>query len=115
MPARIGPKRPFRVFLKEWREYDGLTQPTVGERFDPPVSKGQVSKWEKMASGGRIGAETVAAYADALGRRREQMFRPPPPKGQSLPKTLDDVAEEMGVRHDDVVTAIEIMARKRAS
>ena len=31
MPARIGPKKPFRLFIAEWREEKGLTQQQVAE------------------------------------------------------------------------------------
>ena len=35
MPPRIGPRLPVRVYLKEWREYHGLTQQQLG---DPTIS-----------------------------------------------------------------------------
>lgn len=70
MPAlRIGPKRPLRVFLAEHREarQPPLTQEQIGQRFHPPVEKGQISKWETAGRKGQISTAVVAEYAEALG------------------------------------------------
>ena len=80
--TRIGPKKPPRVFLKEWRLYLGLSLERVGLRFDPPIARAQVFKIEKAAASGRIGSETVAAFALAIGRKHKEMFSPPPAKGR---------------------------------
>jgi transcriptional regulator with XRE-family HTH domain len=108
--SRIGPKRPFRVYLREWREHLELTQEAVGNRFDPPVAKGQISKWEKAGATGRIGAETVAAYAEAINRKQILMYSPP--RAKAAPPTLDDLAEEWELTRDEAVRALRIASKK---
>lgn len=60
-PTRIGPKKPRKVFVAEWREHRGLTQKQLGERFNPPVTDVAVSRWE---TGKR--KPPLEALADAL-------------------------------------------------
>lgn len=62
MVARIGPKAPFRHYLKEWREYRGLTQQQLADRLD--TGKDQISRWESGKRG--MSAEVLAALAEAL-------------------------------------------------
>lgn len=76
MPPRIGPRKPIRVFLAEWRESLNLSQEQVGGRIEPPVDKGTVSRWEN-ALPGRLTLGVIAAYAEALGRHPTEMYRPP--------------------------------------
>lgn len=76
MPPRIGPRKPVRVFLAEWREDLGLSQQDVGNRIEPPVDKGTVSRWENAKPGG-LSLGVIAAYAEALGRSAAEMYRPP--------------------------------------
>lgn len=109
---RIGPRRPFRVFLREWREYLDLTQETVGNRFDPPVDRGQISKIETKARTGHIGNETVAAYAEALNRPIVDMYGHPPAKEQPERKSLDEIATELDLEYEDAVRAMRILSRK---
>jgi transcriptional regulator with XRE-family HTH domain len=73
MIARIGPKRPRRQYLRQWRELRGLTQEQVAERLD--TSKGQVSRWE---SGGRgMSAGVIEALEEALQLEPGDIFRDP--------------------------------------
>jgi transcriptional regulator with XRE-family HTH domain len=73
MVARIGSKRPFRVFLREWRDYRGLTQEQVADRIG--TTKSSVSRWE---SSNRVPTLTVmAAYAEALDIELFQIFHDP--------------------------------------
>ncbi|WP_410052672.1 helix-turn-helix domain-containing protein, partial [Bradyrhizobium sp. SZCCHNR1064] len=34
MPPRIGPRKPVRLFLAEWREKRGLTQQQLADRLE---------------------------------------------------------------------------------
>lgn len=74
---RIGPRRPPRIFLKEWRDHVDITLERLGERFDPPIAKATVQRIEKRRDP-KVGV--VAAFAEALGRRFDEMFHLPPPK-----------------------------------
>lgn len=73
MVTRIGPRRPFRHYLREWREYRELTQQQLADRVG--TGKDQISRWE---SGGRtMSANVIAALADALQLEPRDLFRDP--------------------------------------
>ena len=110
MPPRIGPKRPVRVFLAQHREAAGLTQQQLGERIDPPVDKGTVSRWE-AAQPGRLTLGVIAAFAETLGKRADEMYRPP----QDGP-SLDALAAPLEQKDREVAAdLISRLARRRAS
>lgn len=73
MVTRIGPKKPFRHFLKAWRLALGLTQETLAERLG--TSKGQISNWENYKKD--MTANVVAALAEALNIEPSDIFRDP--------------------------------------
>lgn len=62
MVARIGPRRPFRQYLKEWREKRSLTQQQLADRLE--TGKDQISRWESGKRG--MSAEVIAALCEAL-------------------------------------------------
>jgi transcriptional regulator with XRE-family HTH domain len=108
MPARIGPKKPVRIFLREWREHLGLTQDRLGARIGTDgVDKGTISRWE---SADRVPtSEVMAAYAEALGVPVPHLYRLPS-SGQSL----DELAA--GLSPQDIQKVIRIIEKfKRAS
>jgi len=73
MVTRIGPKRPFRLYIAEWREKAGLTQEQLAERVG--TSKASISRWE---TGERDPtAKVLAAIAYALDREVADLFRDP--------------------------------------
>jgi transcriptional regulator with XRE-family HTH domain len=88
-----------------------LSQTDLGNRIDPPVDKGTVSRWEKTARAGKVSTAIVAAYAEALNRHPIQMLSPPPPA--DAPAPLDAVAKELGLERDEAITALEIRAGRR--
>lgn len=82
--ARIGPKRPRRLFIAEWRDSRGLTQKQLGERLG--VADMTVSRWERATSRNtyrpRLGTAEVSwpvlqALAEALQIEPEDLFRHP--------------------------------------
>lgn len=79
MPTRIGPKKPFRLFLAEWRESRGLSQETLGNRIGPNgVSDVTISRWETGRR--KPDLNVLAAYAEALGHplvQSEDLYRHP--------------------------------------
>lgn len=62
MPARIGPRKPRRIYLREWREHYDLTQRRLGERLG--VSEMTVSRWERDEH--KLSTSVMAAIAEAL-------------------------------------------------
>lgn len=73
MPARIGPKRPFRLYIAEWREDKGLTQQQLGDRLG--TSDVTVSRWETGKRKPDLDAQ--AAIAEALGISPGDLYRHP--------------------------------------
>ena len=63
MPVRIGPKRPVRLYLAEWREEKGLTQQQLADRLD--TSDVTISRWETGKR--RPDMDAQEAIAEALG------------------------------------------------
>lgn len=80
MAARIYPKRPPRIFLREWREHFALTQDQLGARLGPAgVSGVTVGRWEGWdePGGRRPDLNTLAAIAEALGIELRDLYRHP--------------------------------------
>jgi transcriptional regulator with XRE-family HTH domain len=73
MVARIGPKRPRRQYLAQWRELRGLTQQQLADRVD--TGKDQISRWESGKRG--MSAGVIEALADALLIEPGDLFRDP--------------------------------------
>ena len=73
MPARIGPKRPFRLYIAEWREDKGLTQQQLGDRLG--TSDVTVSRWETGKRKPDLDAQ--AAIAEALNISPGDLYRHP--------------------------------------
>lgn len=65
MVTRIGPKRPVRLYLAEWRSKKGVTQEAAANRIN--TTKSTISKWETRGALGIISEEgrdlTVSALA----------------------------------------------------
>ncbi len=62
MPERVGPKRPLRLYIAEWRVHRGLTQQQLADRLG--TSDVTVSRWETSARQPDLNA--LAAVAEAL-------------------------------------------------
>lgn len=74
MPApRIGPRRPRKLYIAEWRDSRGLTQKQFGDRLG--VTDVTVSRWEL----GRVLLNTnvMAAIAEALNIEPQDLYHPP--------------------------------------
>lgn len=68
--TRIGPKRPRKIYVKEWRKKRGLTQETLGQRMG--VEGITVSRWERGTR-----KPPVAALAEAFDIEPEDLYRDP--------------------------------------
>ena len=73
MPTRIGPRRPRRLYLLEWREARGLTQERLAERLG--VSSMTISRWERGTS--LLNTDVMSALADALDIEPTDLYRHP--------------------------------------
>lgn len=95
MPARIGPKRPVRLYLAEWRESKGLTQQQLADRLE--TSDVTVSRWE---TGKRRPDDNVkAAIAWILGIEVVDLYRHPDrPTADSLLRAQPPEVQDQGIR-----------------
>lgn len=73
MPPRIGPRKPVRLYLAEWREQKGLTQQQLADRLE--TTDVTVSRWE---TGKRKPDDDVkSAIAWVLGIELVDLYRHP--------------------------------------
>lgn len=73
MPPRIGPKRPRRIYLQEWRDHRGLTQEQLANRLG--TTDVTVSRWETGRS--LLSTDVMAAIAEALDIEPQALYRHP--------------------------------------
>lgn len=93
MPVRIGPRRPRRIYLAEWRARRGITQQQLAERLD--TTSMTVSRWERGTA--LLNTGTQVAVAEALDIEPEDLWRhPDTPSADELlrdqPKEVRDQA-----------------------
>lgn len=81
-----------------------MTLEDLGAKIKPRVDKGTVSRWES-APPGQLTAGVIAAYAEALGRRAAEMYRPPS-KGPSLDEMVAGLPEHLQEQAINVISAI---------
>lgn len=73
MPARIGPKKPRKVFLAEWREARGLSQERLAQRMG--TSNMTISRWELGKV--KMNTDAMLAVSEALGIEPEDLWHHP--------------------------------------
>lgn len=105
MVTRIGPRKPPRIFLAEWRESVGLTQEQLANRLE--TTKATISRWENRERDPPL--QALGALAEGIGCAVEDLFHDPGrPSADALlrsasPKTLrlaikmvQDIVDEAG-------------------
>lgn len=103
MPARIGPRKPVRLFLAEWRESRGLTQQQLADRLD--TSDVTVSRWETGKR--KPDDDAKGAIAWVLGIEVVDLYRHP--DRQSADALLRDQPQEV---QDQALRIIAAMRRQ---
>lgn len=84
MPARIGnPAMRRRHFIKEWREFRGLTQQQLAEMIGEDTKKGSISRIEDMTTG--YTQDTLEAIANALGTHPATLLMRGPTEADRVP------------------------------
>lgn len=98
MPTRIGPKKPIRLFIAEWRANRGLSQKGLGARLGPEgVSDVTVSRWETGER--RPDLDAQAAIAEALGIDVFDLRRhPDQPSADALLRDQPKEIQEQAIR-----------------
>ena len=95
MPPRIGPKRPLRLYVAEWRAQRGLTQQKLADRLS--TTDVTVSRWETGARQPDLNAQ--AAIAEALGIHPFDLFRhPDQPSADALLRDQPQEVRDTAIR-----------------
>lgn len=102
---RIGPKRPRRIYLAEWREHRALSQKQLGERLG--VTDMTVSRWERATS--LLSTNVMAAIAEALSIEPQDLYRHP--DQPSADELLRGVPPEV---RQNAVEMLELFVRRRS-
>lgn len=97
MPSRIGRRRPYRLFIREWMEHRGLDNRRIAERMD--CTEGTVSKL--LNDDMRMTTDWLARFAYALDVEVADLYRDP-----SAPTQADLLR---GVPEDDLPTVMRIL------
>jgi len=109
MVTKIGPSRPVRHFLKEWRKHRGLTQQQLADRLPSgddgkPTGKDVVSRWERNERG--ISMDVQAALAEALSITPADLFRDP-----AMPSADDLLRNASAEKRRAIFAVIETMMK----
>lgn len=75
MVTRIRKHARAHLYIREWRKERGYSGEKLGSLLDPPVAKGQISKWEREQY--RLDPGIIAELARALGIEPAQFYYPP--------------------------------------
>jgi transcriptional regulator with XRE-family HTH domain len=105
--TRIGPRRPRRVFHKQWRELLGYSLQYVADRLgESGIPRGTVQRWEKEPW--RLDPGIMAALAEIYGIEPQDLWRQPPakPQGPSVDQMLEDAPDDMRATVQDFVARI---------
>lgn len=95
MVTRIGPRRPFRHYIREWINYKQLTQAEVAGRIG--CGEGTLSK--KINSRSHLTMEWVEKIAHALDLEPLDLFRDPTaPQPEDLLRSATDDQRAQAIR-----------------
>lgn len=95
MPTRIGPKRPIRLYLAEWRERRSLTQELLARRLN--TTHVTISRWETGKRQPDLNAQAAIAEAldiDLMDLRRH----PDQPSADALLRDQPQEVMEQAIR-----------------
>lgn len=95
MVTRIGPKKPVKLYIAEWRMNRGLSQEELADRIG--TTKSSISRWE---TGERdILTKVLGAIAEALNCDVEDLYRDPArPSMDALTRNMDDTTRRQAFR-----------------
>jgi transcriptional regulator with XRE-family HTH domain len=95
MVTRIGPKKPVKLFIAEWRTHRNLSQEQLANRVG--TTKSSISRWENNGRDVTFGA--LAAIAEALSCDVADLRRDPArPSADALMRNMDDATQRQALR-----------------
>lgn len=102
MPPRIGPRKPFKLYLAEWRESRNLTQQQLADRLD--TSDVTISRWETGKR--RPDDDAKSAIAWVLGIEVVDLYRDPKqPSADALLRGAPADIQDQGMRVIEALVA----------
>jgi len=102
MPARIGPRKPVKLYLAEWRESRNLTQQQLADRLE--TSDVTVSRWETGKR--RPDDDAKSAIAWVLGIEVVDLYRHPDmPSADALLRSAPQDVQDQGFRVIEALVA----------
>jgi transcriptional regulator with XRE-family HTH domain len=95
MVTRIGPRKPIRLFIAEWREHRKLTQEQLAQRLG--TSDVTISRWETRRRQPDLNAQ--AAIAEALDIEPFDLRRhPDQPSADALLRGQPTEVQEQAIK-----------------
>lgn len=95
MVTRIGPKKPIKLFIAEWRIHRKMSQEQLANRIGS--TKSSISRWETNERDITLGA--LGAIAEALNCDAPDLFRDPAqPSADALMRNMDDTTRRQAFR-----------------
>jgi transcriptional regulator with XRE-family HTH domain len=102
MPPRIGPRKPVKLYLAEWRESRRLTQQQLADRLD--TSDVTISRWETGKR--RPDDDAKSAIAWVLGIEVVDLYRHPDrPSADALLRDAPADIQDQGLRVIEALVA----------
>lgn len=102
MPARIGPKKPVKLYLAEWRESRHLTQQQLADRLE--TTDVTISRWETGKR--RPDDDAKSAIAWVLGIEVVDLYRHPDrPSADALLRDQPGDVQDQGFRVIEALVA----------
>jgi transcriptional regulator with XRE-family HTH domain len=97
MPVKIGPKRPRKIYMAEYRLKYGLTQEQLAARLDTRAMT--ISRWERQATTMTTGTlEAVAKALDGNLEPEDLYYHPDKPSPNQLMRGLPPEVVEGAMR-----------------
>lgn len=95
MVTRIGPKKPTKLYIAEWRIHRNLSQEQLANRIGS--TKSSISRWETHKRDIMLGV--LGAVAEALNCSVEDLYRDPArPSADALLRNMDDTTRRQALR-----------------
>ena len=95
MVTRIGPKKPTKLYIGEWRTHRKMSQEQLASRIG--TTKSSISRWETNERDITLGA--IGAVAEALGCDVADLYRDPSrPSADALLRGMNDTTRRQALR-----------------
>lgn len=108
LKRRPAPPKRRRTFLREWREYRGLTQEQAAERFD--ISQGQLSRIERGDT--PYNQDFIEKAADAYRCEPADLIMRDPTREDAIWSIVDQLKAATDEQRDNVRRVADALIKK---